>query len=368
MLKTSILTLTLCLSLLANSLSNADPLQAEKESIISNQQRIAELRTVNSDIDSNSNLLNSDLEKLNAQLPAVRGSYIKQQSTLKKVEQQQLETPNSASEGLVKNAGFKFYLAERKYKKLNNSIAQLDRQLSELKVARASNNSQIAALNSDIVLSKERIIKLQAEKEDQQQAVIAARKRQQQERLKAQQAQIAAEKEMKALKQKLLAAENKAKSTAQQVSPPVARPAFPDTTTQEQLQLAHKTEAIEAAEEVRPVLILDQATAKEAVEELDKLVENSSNRNKKINKILHVKTYHNKDLIKQSSHTMKYLGNEQYRAKVKARAGANKLIVGGNSWSIDMPRNQQRQSFDFVLDYRNPNKPILSAYNHKFAN
>ena len=65
---------------------------------------------------------------------------------------------------------------------------------------------------------------------------------------------------------------------------------------------------------------------------------------------------------------MKHLGNDQYRAKARVRPGMNKLVVGSNHWRIEIPQGQRRQWYDFVLDYRNSDKPMLVTYNRKLIN
>ncbi|CAH0990526.1 hypothetical protein SIN8267_00618 [Sinobacterium norvegicum] len=349
-----------CAAFILASSSFAGTLAQEQVQLKQYQNEIAELSSVNGDIAQNITELEQDIAKLNKKMPAIESSYLEQQKALKEAEETAKNNPSSSTEGKAKNASFKFYLAERKYKKLDNNIAQAEQQLSEMQVALASNKKQIEQNKSRIVISDEYIKKLQYDQKNQLQASEAAKSRRQQELQRVQQDQLAAEKEIEALKEQLRLAELKAQNTAKQVAQPKARPAFPDAVVEEAAPVAA---VVPDVVKQSPTLITDRDEASKALEALDQRVAADNSRSKKINKILHIKTYSNNELIKQSSHTMKYLSNDQYRAKAQVRPGTNKLIIGSNSWTVEIPSEDKRDNYYFILDNREAAKPEFKAYN-----
>jgi chromosome segregation ATPase len=348
-----------CTVFILASSSYAGTVAQEQQQLKQYQSEITELSSVNEDIDQNIDKLKQDVAKLKKKMPAIEAAYLEQQQALKDAEALAKESPNSSSEGKAKNASFKFYLAERKYKKLDNSIAQAEQQLSEMQVAQASNSKQIEQNKSRIIISTEYINKLKADQKNQLQASEAAQSRRQQELRRVQRDQLAAEKEIEALREQLRVAELKAQSTAKQVAQPSARPAFPDAV----VETAVVAEVIKPEVSAVPTLITNSNDATSISRALDQRIAADNSRSKKINKILHIKTYSNNELVKQSSHTMKYLSNDQYRAKAQVRPGTNKLIIGSNSWTVEIPAEDKRDNYYFILDNRESSSPDFKAYN-----
>ena len=80
------------------------------------------------------------------------------------------------------------------------------------------------------------------------------------------------------------------------------------------------------------------------------------------NKILHVKTYKNSRLNKQTSHSLRHIGNGVYQGKTVVRAGETAFVIGSKRWRSEIPGRDNKKPYIFLLDTRDKSSPALKLF------
>ena len=270
-------------------------------------------------------------------------------------------TPDNESK--LKNAEFKYTLAERKYDKSNGDVAALVADIESLKTQIAGKQRQIKTLQQQ---AAEQAAAPKAPPVDlkQQQKLAddrAKQKLQEQELEKTKQQNDAAQKEIERLKT-LLA--NKETANAPAPAPvsapaPATKPAMPAAAP-----VAAAAVAISAVADAGGLRQLQSKT--DVAAELQATAQRAGNdntRSRTPNEIVYFKLLQNGKEAGKERAALKALGNAQFRGIAKLNAGSYDVVLGQTHWKAEVAGISGETEFVVLLDESDINKPKMSFYN-----
>lgn len=314
--------------------------------------------------------------------------------------------PSPENKSRLKNTEFKFALAERKFKKANEQFAGAEQAAAEIAPKLAAAQQQLTTLITSlaaqqVTLEKTQVTEQKRRNEEsllKQQAAAAEiaslraeleqQKRQEQARKLAEQQRLNAEAEAKALaaeqaRQKATAAQAAlanlkptAKPSAEQAAaakpaaptsvvetataPQTAVPKLVPAVTQPAIQSAIQLDptAVAAANKTSGVLFLSSKQQVQAEESRLQQAIKDANKKKGYNRILNIKSVASTE---STAHTLRPLGNEQYRGKATIDAGDNIFSIGFNSWPQTV-KSTDNNTYIVIFDRSNPKQPRLVYY------
>lgn len=268
-------------------------------------------------------------------------------------------TPNPDNEAKLKNAEFKYTLAERKFAKSHSEIDTLKADIDKL-------NAQIAAKQQQAQAVAQRATAEQAAaraKQQQQQQKLAEertkRLQQQQELDRARQETEAQQREIARLKAMLAAKEAAAAAAAKAAPAPAPAPSL----AKAQPAAMPAANAASSSDVNGPGAhqLTSQQQVVKALQAVEKHLADLSVRERGgINDILYIRNPNRKATNKDKV-TLKALGKEQYRGEAEVEPGNYDLVIGFNKWPHKFG-GDDRGTFVFLYDNSNPQKPRLLFY------
>lgn len=375
MLKTVPATLSLTLALLVGG-AHGQTIAEERQKIQQYSQTISALQSSNADIERKITDLSQQIEASQDKYTPEKKARNKAEATYQDAIKLAEDKPSAANLEKAEAARFSFLMAERKYERSSQDVRKQEKRLQNLQAKLDSNANKIRNNQARIaqqqkqILAVEQQARQQASKQAQSERELrlqreGALRSSHNELSKTRQAHAAAVEEIALLKAQLAAkeatlkleAEAKAAAAASAVT--VAKLSSPTTTdaspTKHDTDPVAKNTAAEQAE----TLLSDPLIYSHLM-----TVTTNPGKKGRVNKILHMKTYKQDRLSKQTSHSLKHLGNGIYEGRTHIRAGETAFVIGSKQWRKTVPGTQSRKEIIFILDARNKSKPELLLFSN----
>jgi hypothetical protein len=331
------------------SASFGQTLYSERSKLNALQQEQKGLIETNSDIEQNLESIKEELTEIKSTAPS-DNAYDEAKANLAASEDTLAADPSSTNQAKVDNAKFKLLLAERKYKKNNKELFDLEREQRQLSASLVSNNRRSEEISGQVVSLTAIVGSLQANKAKNAKAAAEAKSKQQ---------QLDSEREIAQLREKLAQREAEAEAAA------VAELAEQEAQAAAEQQ-ALAAEQADAAEPELPALeyqqvfvASDKAAASKAMAAYDAGASTQGKKGRS-SKIINIKNYRNGNLVNQSSKSLKNSGNKHYKTKVQLRTGVIAFIVGSTRLEGIIESSEDREMFIALLDARDMSKATMT--------
>lgn len=335
------------------SASFGQTLYSERSKLNALQQEQKDLIETNSDIEQNLESVKEELTEIKSTAPS-DNSYEEAKADLAAAQDALATDPSSANQAKVDNTKFKLLLAERKYKKNNKELFDLEKEQQQLSASLVSNNRRSEEIAGQVVSLTAIVATMQANEAKNAQAAAQAKSKQQ---------QIDSELEITRLREKL--AQREAEATAAAVAELAEQEAQAkaEAAAEQQALAVEQAEAVEpepAAVEYQQVYVArDKATASKAMATYDAGAAEQGKKGRS-SKIISIKNYRNGNLINQSSKSLKNSGNRHYKTKVQLRTGVIAFIIGSTRLEGIIESSEDREMFIALLDSRDMSKATMT--------
>jgi DNA repair exonuclease SbcCD ATPase subunit len=331
------------------SASFGQTLYSERSKLNALKQEQKGLIETNSDIEQNLESIKEELTEIKSTAPS-DNAYDEAKANLAATEETLATDPSSANQAKVDNAKFKLLLAERKYKKNNKELFDLEKEQQQLSASLVSNNRRSEEISGQVVNLTAIVGSLQANKAKNAKAAAEAKSKQQ---------QLDSEREIAQLREKLAQREAEAKAAA------VAELA--EQEAQAKAEAAAAQQALAAGQIASPAIVEyqqvfvagDKAAASRAMAAYDAGASEQGKKGRS-SKIINIKNYRNGNLVNQSSKSLKNSGNRHYKTKVQLRTGVIAFIVGSTRLEGIIESSEDRVMFIALLDSRDMSKATMT--------
>ncbi len=346
------------------------------------QQKLNDYRAQLSTLQREEGELRQQITAKQRELETVRSRPSPEQAELadarKQVEAARAEfkaSPTPENDAKLKNAEFKYTLADRKFAKGNAEAAAISTQIEQLQRQLGSRQSQIAGVNQQISAQATANAQLdQRLAKERSQRELQTRELEQSKReAEAAQKEIERLKAMLAQKEAATAAGAKTAAvattaTAAAVAAPAAAVAAKPATAVAVAAPAATSPAVAkpAAAGGGDTSIAKLTTQSEVLGALQSLTqrvnaEEKDRRERPVNEILHFKQMQGDKEVAKRRITMNALGNGQFRGEEDVMPGSYQLVVGLKYWKLDFAPAENGR-FVFLLDYSDVKAPQLKVY------
>jgi hypothetical protein len=335
--------------------SFAQTLYSERGKLNALKQEQKDLIETNSDIEQNLELIKDDITAAKSTAPS-DSAYVQAKTNLGTAEEVLAANPSDANQAKVDNAKFKLLLAERKFKKNNKALFDLEKEQQQLSASLVSNNRRSEEISGQIVSLTAIVASLQANEEKNAKAAADARSKQQ---------QLDSEREIAQLRQKLAQREAEAEAAAAvELAEQEAQAKAEALAEQKAIaaeQAASPATILEPAiEEYQQVIVVsDKATAIKTMSEYDTRASEQGKKGRST-KIISIKNYRNGNLVNQSPKSLKNSGNKHYKTKVQLRTGKIAFLIGNTRLEGNIESNEDRVMFIALLDARDMSKATMT--------
>lgn len=306
-------------------------------------------------------------------------------SALAEARQTAEADPSDSNQARLKNAEFKHALAERKYKKANAELFELDDKIADLSKQVETTNTDISALNQSIAAQTEAVKQAQAKalaarkaeeqrlKEEAAKAELARAKAEQERKQREEAARKAAElaAARKAAEEKAAAAQ--AAAAAKTATPTPAAPAMAVSKPAAPMVSAPAPAPAPAAApsagatDTGVTLLTTKAEVEAEQKRLADLLATPDRDKNRYNKILNVKPVGADGKPgKSESHSLQALGHGQYQGTARIKGGKAIFVVGFNQWPQSVPGSASAD-YVVVLDASDAKKPRIIYYPESLA-
>jgi chromosome segregation ATPase len=335
------------------SASFGQTLYSERSKLNALQQEQKDLIETNSDIEQNLESITEELAEIKSTAPS-DNAYDEAKANLTAAQDALATDPSSANQAKVDNAKFKLLLAERKYKKNNKELFDLEKEQQQLSASLVSNTRRSEEIAGQVVSLTAIVASMQANEAKNAQAAAQAKSKQQ---------QIDAELEITRLREKLAQREAEATAAAAAELAEQEAQAKVEAEAEQQALAAEQAEAIEpepAAIEYQQVYVAsDKAAASKAMAAYDAGASEEGKKGRS-SKIISIKNYRNGNLVNQSSKSLKNSGNRHYKTKVQLRTGVIAFIIGSTRLEGTIESSKDRDMFIALLDSRDMSKATMT--------
>ncbi len=361
----------LCLPLLV--LTTALCSAAERQPDQQHEQAIEQLQASSADIEQRLAALDSEIARTREQSRPEKDQRDRAEARYEEAKRALQSVPSVANRERVEANKFQFFIADNQYQRAARDLERLEEKRQALLDTLAANASEVARHQQGIT----RNAQLAAEREEQAlQAAArkAARESQlrrekeqalrdsEQELTRARREQEAAMKEIASLKARL--ATNSAArqpSAAAVTAPPAtrstapARPAPPPSRRQAAPATADSSgSAAAVATLVR--------NGKDTYLKLIHDARSAGRSSRQLDKIMQMKSMTDHRVSRETSHSLRHLGNNLYQGNSMLRAGATEFVIGGQRWTQQIPTSSDREPYVFMLDNRDNKQPKLLLF------
>ncbi|MFA7555503.1 MAG: hypothetical protein WCY88_14740 [Spongiibacteraceae bacterium] len=352
-----------------SNLSIAQTLHAEQQELAKYQQQLSTLQ-------AQQQQLQASLQKNNQALKPLLQKKSPEQELLNDAQEQlnqakiNFQAENSPdNQARIKNAEFKYALAERKFNKANEDLVELQQKTDELNAQLAATNNKITNLNKQKDAQHALIAKLKAQQADtqsrqaEQQKLTAAAAQAEIARLKAQLKQQELEAQAKIERAREEAATVAATvTTANKVNTTTTAAVIPAATAKAQTTQLNAAATIQKTQGITLLNNTDQVRAEESrIKQL--LATETGSRDKGYNKILNIKIIDsNGNAGPAEANSLRPLGHDNYRGTVTLNNGTNLFSIGFNRWEQQVSAAGAGTKFEVIYDESNPKTPRLIYY------
>lgn len=364
-------------------------LLAEQESILKNQQQTKKLQE---QLAKDQQKLN----KLNAEVAPLADAKAKAKATWEEAVAEESASPGDENAAKVKNAKFKYILAERKFDKVNDKLVSVQADVTKTEKAIAQSNKDIKASQASIdklkvsIANAEKAQKANAEKLAKERAARMAAAKKEEARKAAEAKRIAEQKQKEQLAQQKRAKEleaSKARLQQQKMenakaqaeierlktllkeqksdSSVASKGSTAAAATASVASAASKSASAAASAPKAKAAAANNASAQSANAPTDPIAlakyedarfkdrmskTSEKKRRSMAGRVLHMKTFRGGKEVETSSHALDYAAKGLYRTQVEVRAGENIFKVGQNEWKINIPAEDNKAQYFVNLD------------------
>jgi hypothetical protein len=349
---------TVLVATLAASSSFSQTIQAEQIELTKLEQRLTEQKTTQVRLQQQLDQKESELAGIDNQDSPEAQTMEAARQEMQRAQRVFAAEATETNEAKLKNEEFKFALAERKYKKVNETLFDLKEEVVDLKQQLAESANITNNLNQQIADQRLTIEKTRSQIAAQNQAQLEQQKRLDSEQANAEILRLKAELEQKELdEQKRIAALEAIKAESEQLKQQVAvatASAQPQT-SQIQTTVPDQGNAIflstrqqVESEELHLKTILANT---ESIPTTDKTLQVTMLRNSTKNKTI----------------TLEPLGHELYKVQTKLFSGDSVFEVDSVTWQQYFELGLGGETCIVVLDNSDSSKPRLIYYPSKYS-
>jgi hypothetical protein len=339
------------ISLLAimTSVSFSQTLYSERNKLNALQLEQKDLIETNADIEQN--LVSITQEIVEAKLNAPSdNAYEEAKTNLTATEEALAGDRSSANQAKVDNAKFKLLLAERKYKRNNKELFDLEKEQKQLSTLLASNsrrNNEISGQAESLIAI---VASMQANEVKANKVAAEARSKQQ---------QLDSEREIIRLREKLAQREAEATAAAIAELAELEAEAKAEAAAEQLALVAEATAEPEVIEYQQVFVASDKAMASKAMAayEAGASAEGKKGRS---SKIINIKNYRKGNLVNQTAKSLKNSGNRHYKTKVQLRTGKIAFLIGSTRLEGNIESTKDRDIYIALLDTRDMSKATMT--------
>lgn len=377
MAKTISSTLTL-LAVFAFSGAQAQTINEERVKIDQHQVEISSLQHANADLEKQLSQLDKKIAGMASNYAPEEKARNQAEARYRKAQKAAENTPSSINKERAETARFEYLMKDRQYQRSSQDVTKLKKQHQALQGQLASNKTAIGNTNQKIKQQRKLIVDMEqsARKQATQQA-----NSERQLRIKKEDALRSSRNELTKTREQHAAAMAeiallKAMLAEKEVAASVANVALPTSIAATTLQASLASNPAVASDAIRTPASNSKAikteTAESTIDSLfgDKkqylamlgVAQQQRGARSRTNKILHVKTFKNSRMNKQTSHSLRYIGNGVYRGKTVVRAGETAFVIGSKKWRSEIPGHDNKTQYIFLLDTRDKSSPELKLF------
>ena len=377
-------TLTLLVAMLFAANGYAQSIAELQATVAASKGKLSAINAEQNDLQAALNDINQQIEAI-ADLPSPeKQAYQQAQQDLQAAESIYKAEGTDESKAKMNNAQFKLALAERKYKKSNQALAELSDQQSELQTKLANNQQLNAKLSQQIKTNNQKISQLTQQQAERNKALQTARKNKELEAQRAEVARLkaalqASEKEkaslvanQKAAKTAVAATSAAAVAAASKATAPVpapsiskASPAAKPANVTPPAAAAVKTPKPSASTSTDNNKSAIYLTSKQAIVDLEKrlsiILATEDKEKTAYSRMLNIKPADQASKVKIRAQTLESLGHGQYKGDGPLLAGDTIFAVGFYRWRQEI-NHQYGSQFTFLLDISDSKNPKLYYY------
>ena len=371
----------LCLPLLV--LTTALCSAAERQPDQQHEQAIEQLQASSADIEQRLAALDSEIARTREQSRPEKDQRDRAEARYEEAKRALQSVPSVANRERVEANKFQFFIADNQYQRAARDLERLEEKRQALLDTLAANASEVARHQQGIT----RNAQLAAEREEQAlQAAArkAARESQlrrekeqalrdsEQELTRARREQEAAMKEIASLKARLATNSAARQPSTAPVTTPVtvtvpvtappatrstapARPAPPPS----RRQAAPATAGSSGSAAAVATLVRN---GKDTYLKLIHDARSAGRSSRQLDKIMQMKSMTDNRVSRETSHSLRHLGNNLYQGNSMLRAGATEFVIGGQRWTQQIPSSSDREPYVLMLDNRDNKQPKLLLF------
>lgn len=341
----------IALSLLGmmTSASFGQTLYSERSKLNALQQEQKGLIETNDDIEQSIESIKEQLTDIKSTVPS-DNAYDEAKANLAASEDTLAADPSSTNEAKVDNAKFKLLLAERKYKKKNKELFDLEKKQRQLFTSLVSINRRSEDISAQVISLTAIVGSMQANKEKNAKAATEAKSKQQ---------QLNSEREIGQLREKLAQREAEAAAVSELAEQEAKAAAKQQALAAKQAAAPAKAFQPAIVEYQQVFVVSDKVAASKAIAAYDAGASEQGKKGRS-SKIINIKNYRNGNLVNQSSKSLKNSGNRHYKTKVQLRTGVIAFIVGSIRLEGIIESSEEREIFIALLDARDMSKATMT--------
>jgi hypothetical protein len=309
----------------------------------------------NIDIEQNLQSIKEEIAAIKSATPS-DNAYEKAKANLTAIEEVLATDPSSTNQAKVDNAKFKLLLAERKYKKNNKELFDLEKEQQQLSASLVSNNRRNDEISGQVLSLTAIVASLQTSEAKNAKAAAEAKSKQQ---------QLDSELEIAQLREKLALKEAEAEAAAavelaeQETQAKAEAAAEQQALAAEQAASPAEVAELVSVEYQQVIVASDKTTARKAMALYDARASEQGKKGRST-KIINIKNYRNGNLVNQSPKSLKNSGNKHYKTKVQLRTGKIAFLLGNTRLEGNIESSEDRVMFIALLDARDMSKATMT--------
>ncbi|MFQ3324467.1 MAG: hypothetical protein ACI90U_002294 [Pseudomonadales bacterium] len=308
-----------------------------------------DLIEANTDIEQNLASIEDEIAEAELNAPS-DDAYEEAKANSAATEDELSADPSRSNQAKVDNAEFKLLLAERKYKKNNKELFDLEKEQKQLSTLLVSNNRRNEEISGLLESLTAIVASMQANEVKANKAAAEARSKQQ---------QLDSEREIIRLREKLAQREAEAIAAAMAELAEQEAEAKAEAAAEQQAMAAEASAEPEAIEYQQVFVASDKAMAIKAMASYDAGA-SADGKKGRSSKIINIKNYRNGNLVNQSSKSLKNSGNRHYKTIVQLRTGKIAFVIGSTRLEGNIESTKDRDIYIALLDTRDMSKATMT--------
>lgn len=364
----------LALSLVCSLQVNAQTAKAEQQKLTAMQGKVAQKRTEMQQFKQELESAKAARASMSEGAGPEKDELDKAAAALEEAKATAAADPSDTNDARVKNAEFKHALAERKYKKANAELYDLEDRIDGLSSQMSATSGEIDSLDKQIAAQQLAVEQARTKEVAAKKAQEAELQRMKAEAAAAEQSRLKAELERKqreeaARKAAELAAAEKAAAAKAAAAKAPAAPAMAAPAPKAPAAATSAAPAAAAAAGSNIVLLTSKQAVADEQKRLQDLLATPDRGKPGYNKILNVKPIGPDGQPGASeAHSLQPLGHNQYRGVARIKGGAAVFVIGFHNWQQTVPGSAEAKDYVVVLDASDSKSPRLIYYPESLAN